>query len=292
MFIRYLTSSSFWCSFSPGLHTPAKFIRLTLLNLRRHPICGTFYKFYSKNMQQMYRGTPMQNTYGGLLLLIKCFVIGYTRWVRRSERWQNKLKMWRVECYLAATCFIDSSIPVSSLLLSFRRPWNMDFNPLYFFSSFLQQNSRESHLVGKNRMISFHSSTTNSTYSFKIPFRRALFFAVVVNICLVFFHIKSGNICESFSPKTCSKMNKVTITTCNKNWFGFLQSSWLDRIMLTDISISIVETYAICYCNLLVFQSQVDGIEQGFTRRTMFIWCCAHVERTKIDGFRTIDIKY
>lgn len=40
-------------------------------------------------------------------------------------------------------------------------------------------------------------------------------FAVVVNIYLAFFHIKSGNICERFSPLTSSNMNKVIMTTCN-----------------------------------------------------------------------------
>ena len=52
--------------------------------------------------------------------------------------------------------------------------------------------------------------------------------------------------------------------------------------MSTNISANVVEpeTYAI---------GLVD--EQGFTSRAMFSCCYAHVEKTKIHSFRTIDTK-
>ena len=106
---------------------------------------------------------------------------------------------------LAATCFFGSSIPVSSLLLTFVQLWSMEFNPSYFSYSFLQQTSRVSHRFEINRMISSHSSLTNPTCS--LSSRTS--FEVVVNIYLLFFHIKSKNIYERFFHLTCSKMNKV-----------------------------------------------------------------------------------
>ena len=58
-------------------------------------------------------------------------------------------------------------------------------------------------------------------------------------------------------------MNKVTITTCNKKWFVFRQNSWLDQIMLADISVNVV------------------GIKQDLNRRKMFTCCCVHVIKNK-----------
>ena len=63
--------------------------------------------------------------------------------------------------------------------------------------------------------------------------------------------------------------------------------------MLADISVYVAkpETYAICSHYLLLFQALVDGIEQDLIHETTFTCYCAHVEKTKIDGFTTIGIK-
>ena len=79
----------------------------------------------------------------------------------------------------------------------------------------------------------------------------------------MFFYITFENIFKRFPPLTCSNMNKVTITTCNKKWFVFRQNSWLDQIMLADISVNVV------------------GIKQDLNRRKMFTCCCVHVIKNK-----------
>lgn len=58
--------------------------------------------------------------------------------------------------------------------------------------------------------------------------------------------------------------------------------------MFADITASVVacETYAICPSNILFFRGLVRDIKQGLTRRTMFTYYCAHIKKTKVDGFR------
>ena len=113
--------------------------------------------------------------------------------------------------YLAATCFFNSSIPVSSLFLSFGRLWNMDCNSLHFFTV----PSKKAPEKEPNDIAPLLSNKHDTLFQNSLSSRTKNSFAVVVNIYLAFFHIKSGNICERFSPLTSSNMNKVIMTTCN-----------------------------------------------------------------------------
>ena len=245
----------------------------------------------------------------------------YTRWAKGSECWRNKLNdvksgreemknsmyasiSWSAKTFLkrtnlAGTCFFDSFMPVSFLFTSFGWLSNMDFIPSYSnprnFPTISLSCSKAPRKATVLKITKWHCSTF--TNKLNIFFQNSLSlrtsFEVVVNMYLVFFHIKFGNICKRFSSFTWSNINKVKIITRNKNWFVFIQSSLPDRITLADICVSVAEqeTYAIGPRNLLFFQGLVDNIEQDLTRRTVFTCCCVHTEKTKIDGSTTIVVK-
>ena len=148
--------------------------------------------------------------------------------------------------------------------------WNKPNDIVSFFTSMLE--------------ILFQNSLSSSTS-----------IEVVVNVYPVFFHIKSGNICERFPTLTCRNMYKVTVTPRNKNWLVFFQGSWLDRNMFAEISVIVVEseTFALCPHNFVFFffQGPLGHIQPSLTLKTMFTCFCAYVEKAKNNGFKTIEIK-